>query len=398
MPSAGLDTIESLDQLQALGPLWQQLYRSGGGSLPFLSHSWNVAWTANLAAAKDQLATLVLRDEGAVLGIAPFILRRERSAGIPVKVLQLIGGVHSAYKGFLVECEPGRFTSRLFAALSSSRLSWDVLVLDGVRADSPWPDLVRSECASHSLEYSIEVQTSVPYVELPPSYEQLRAGLKKSLRRNLNRRLQQLGRTSWAYTRHSGAAVTEEHLREAARIERLSWKGQRALGVFTQDRDFRFQTDLLAASGKEFALDLAFLSINGEGAAFQYGFVQGSTYFAYNTSFDPKYREFSPGLLIMNALIQDLISNGMARCDLLQGGDAYKLDWTDRTRTNLRIMVFNRTVAGRLAQLAGAAKSAVKRSRAYAQLGRLRVRLGARRTARAPREDDGAATATDRSD
>jgi CelD/BcsL family acetyltransferase involved in cellulose biosynthesis len=358
-----------------------------------------VAWSANLAAPKDRLATVVLLDGATVLGIAPLIIRRERSAGIPIKVPQLIGGVHSGYKGFLLQCEPARFTPRLFAALSSSELSWDVLVLDAIRADSPWPDLVRSECANHDLDCTIEVQTSVPYLELPASYEQLRGGLKKSLRRNLTRRMHQLERTQWAYTRHSGTALTEEHLREAARIERLSWKGQRGLGVFTQDRDFRFHADLLATPGKEFALDLAFLSINGAAAAFQYGFVEGSTYFAYNTSFDPKYREFSPGLLLMNALIEDLISNRMARCDLLQGGDAYKLDWTSQTRTNLRIVVFNRTVAGRLAHLTVAAKSVVKRSRAYAQLRRLRAQASALARWRAPHaKNDGVATSLDASE
>ena len=375
MSGVGFDTIESLDQLKAIGPLWQQLYRHSGHSLPFLSHAWNVAWSANLATAQDRLATIVLRDGSTVLGIAPFIRHRERTAGIPVKMLQLIGGVHSAYKDFLGQSEPARFASDLFAVLSSSALRWDVLLLDSIRVDSPWPDLARSECASRHLEYSIEVQTPLPYLELPASYEQLRAGLKKSLRRNLNRRLQQLGRTTWAYTRHSGTAVTEKHLGEAQRIERLSWKGQRGLGVFADDRDFRFHTDLLATPEKEFALDLAFLSIDGSPAVFQYGFVQGSTYFAYNTSYDPQYRDFSPGMLIMNALIEDLISKRMTRCDLLQGGDTYKRDWTDRAHTTVRILVFNHTMGGRWASLAAAARSTVKRSRAYAQWRRLRASI-----------------------
>ena len=115
----------------------------------------------------------------------------------------------------------------------------------------------------------------------------------------------------------------------------------------------------MEAPQRGFDLDLAFLTVDGQPIAFQYGFVQGNRYYAYNTSFDESYGAYSPGVLLMDHLIRALIQDGTETLDLLVGEAPYKADLTDTFTTNLRLTVFNKTPYGQTLRRLHAVKDRV---------------------------------------
>ena len=237
-----------------------------------------------------------------------------------------------------------------------------MLVLDSVPGRATWTAAFREACSTLRLPAVEEHDSTTPYVTLPGSYDEFRASFKKSLKRNLNRRWRQLREAGEVgFERHRGSDVTPELIRRAAEIERVSWKGEQGLGIFRDDGGLELHTRILAEADRGFEPDLAFLTVDGRRVVFQYGFVQGECYYAYNTSFDPEYHGFSPGMLVLDALIRELIDEGVTTCDLLVGGDTYKRDLTSDARANVRLIVFNRTLYGRLLRLAHALKTLVKR-------------------------------------
>ena len=59
------------------------------------------------------------------------------------------------------------------------------------------------------------------------------------------------------------------------------------------------------------------------GAAF--GFEDADTYYLYNSAFDQERAAFSPGVILVTALIESVIASGRRRFDFLKGGEDYKV-------------------------------------------------------------------------
>lgn len=54
------------------------------------------------------------------------------------------------------------------------------------------------------------------------------------------------------------------------------------------------------------------------------GAIDHDGYYLYNSAYDPALHHFSPGVVLLNALIERCIGNGMAVFDFLKGDETYK--------------------------------------------------------------------------
>ena len=73
---------------------------------------------------------------------------------------------------------------------------------------------------------------------------------------------------------------------------------------------------------------------DGSGArvAATFGFEDSDTYYLYNSAFDPDRADLSPGVVLVNELIESAIAAGRSRFDFLKGDEAYKLRLGAATR------------------------------------------------------------------
>jgi CelD/BcsL family acetyltransferase involved in cellulose biosynthesis len=225
---------------------------------------------------------------------------------------------------------------------------WDILGLDSLPDDSPWVTEFAQAFQQRSLHCDRHPTHPSPYLRLPGSYDDLRKSLKKSLRQNLTRKLNMAEREGVVFERVTGAAVRAEHFHEAREVERRSWKGRQGIGIFVDEPHLSLHVGLLD-DNPPFDVDLLFLRIGGKAIAFQYGFLLGNRYYAYNTSYDEAFQRLSPGMLAINSLLQELIPAGIEVFDFLVGEDSYKRDWTSDARGLEGFTVFQNSLAGQLA-------------------------------------------------
>ena len=66
---------------------------------------------------------------------------------------------------------------------------------------------------------------------------------------------------------------------------------------------------------------------DGEPLACTYSLVRGGTLYYYLAGFDPDFRQFSPGSVMIFKLIQELLRTGIRRVDFLRGRKPYKYKW-----------------------------------------------------------------------
>ena len=71
-------------------------------------------------------------------------------------------------------------------------------------------------------------------------------------------------------------------------------------------------------------LQLSFMTIAGNKAAAYLCFDFQERVWVYNSGFDPQYREFSPGWVMLGYLIQHAIESGKKSFDFMRGDEDYK--------------------------------------------------------------------------
>src|SRR6185503_3136994 len=79
-------------------------------------------------------------------------------------------------------------------------------------------------------------------------------------------------------------------------------------------------------------LRLFTLWLDDEPAASLYGFRYKSVFYFYQTGFDPRFNEFSVGLVTMGLAIKSALEEGAEQYDLLHGAERYKFHWASETR------------------------------------------------------------------
>jgi hypothetical protein len=118
-------------------------------------------------------------------------------------------------------------------------------------------------------------------------------------------------------------------------LEAASWKGERGTAVLCHASDATFMRRLMAVFAGERNASVAVLRLNGRAIAAQVLLYCGRTAYTWKTSFDVAYGAFSPGLLLVDKVTEQLLSDssidGIESCSP-EGGFLNEL-WNGRRIT-----------------------------------------------------------------
>lgn len=171
--------------------------------------------------------------------------------------------------------------------------------------------------AAAGIEAEAHEHDSAAVLRLPATYDEYLHGLGKKerheTRRKRRRLTEALGEPRLVTFDHPGPALI--------RFFRLHRMAEGGKGEFMTPKMMRFFTDLLAQPGWQ--LD----TLYGDGnriAAAVIGFMNDEGYFLYNSAYDVELRHLSPGVVLLNSLIERSIEAGHQVFDFLKGDETYK--------------------------------------------------------------------------
>lgn len=172
----------------------------------------------------------------------------------------------------------------------------------------------------HSLEgVSASVATrehsATLVLDLPTDYEAWLAMLSKKHRHEVRRKQRRFGELvgEAVYQRRSDPEAF------AAFVD-LHRKADGDKGAFMSARAERFFRALLMEAGA--SLDV--LSVAGHPVAAAFGFADRRVYYLYNSAYEPALFGAAPGIVLLAAMIERSISDGVSRFDFLKGNERYK--------------------------------------------------------------------------
>ncbi len=366
--------LDSLDQLRGHAEAWNALWQRTPAASPLSRAELVAHWVAKFA-PQGRFRAVIVRQDARWLAALPLVERSRlglaRWGARPVNAWSEGGSLLLDPDSPL---EP--LLDRLVRALRL--VPWRVLSWDEIPLDShPWAHFQQALLrAGYPLE--ILPRFTSGRVLAQPAWTDYWSDRTKKHRHNMRRnwnRLQQLGAARADYFSRVDDEQLEPLLRQGFEIENRSWKGTQSTSVLQAPGMFEFflgQARLLNQLGM---LRLAFLLLDRQPIAFDYGLAAGNCFHRIKIGYDPAYAGYSPGQLLCFQEVLRLHQRGEEKCiDFLGPLSPALAAWTNQAYTVGRLVCARPGVAGRSAL------------QAYLWARRWRARcLGAGQASRGPR-------------
>ena len=330
-----VEVVRSLASVALLRSDFAHLQSVSGNTLPFALYEWHIAWCRHFLRQDqrivDQPMFHVVRDEeGSCVAIFPLILTRRRLGGLNFASVSLVGADPAMTEIRTSLVRPGyeeRVAQALHSSLKNGR-DWD------------WIEWIGNDdrfSAAIGRLRALHWQPMAPsYVlDLPPTWDEFRAGLKRNIRESLRHCYNSLKRDGHHF--ELKLAQTPDAVREA--LQRLFvLHALRAKMPSTVDHPDRFAGSALRRFVHEVCGELAArdmvrvfqLEIAGQVVASRIGFVVADSLYLYYSGFDPEWAKYSVMTTAVAEAIKYAIEQGLNTVNLSPGNDISKTRWGPR--------------------------------------------------------------------
>ncbi|MGO9319783.1 MAG: GNAT family N-acetyltransferase [Solirubrobacteraceae bacterium] len=317
------ELITDVADLHALAPEWDAL--AVAASNPVSAPAWILSWWRHVATPELQPRVVLVRDRGALVGVAPFYLAPARRG---VREARLMAS------DFGVCMEPLALAGRewdvaggIGHVLAASQPRPDVVAFGPMTLASHWTTALRAQWPGPVLgvlrQYRVE---GAPVIFLrEPSFDAWFATLSAKLRHSL-RRGERAFEEAGGTTRWSTAATLRADAEAFARLHggrwmRRGWSRLSDLGERLPDWIEELGRELIERG----RFQMCVLEIDGSPICVDFGLIAGSELAAINSGWDERYAKLAPAKLAVLRVVRGAYERGCARIHLGCGEKANKV-------------------------------------------------------------------------
>lgn len=308
---------------ETLQPEWNALVMRSIANTPFSTWEWNSTWWQ--AYQPGALWVLTARQAGALVGIAPCFIENHPQLG---RVLRYIGHIDvTDYLDLIVHEAHQTDVYNAFAAfLAQQTDAFDHIGIANMRSGSPTPSALQSALESHGFSVSFEQNDVAPYITLPADYDTYVETILSSKERKETKR--KMRRAEGGEYRFAWYIVDTSHDLDAEldKFLKLMHSADQDKALFLQNAQhvafFKAIMPLMHANGW---LQLSFITIDDEPSAAYLSFDYNNIIYVYNSGLEPnKFGALSPGIVLLQYIIQHAIEQHRTTFDFLRGNESYK--------------------------------------------------------------------------
>jgi CelD/BcsL family acetyltransferase involved in cellulose biosynthesis len=304
----------SAAELHHCAPAWDDLWQRSDHTSALFRAAMVTQWLEQFG-PHQRSRILVVEDQGQMVAGVPLCQRRAARV-LPVADVTL--NYWSPNGDLLVDPQADVAAAMRVLLEGLERAPWPLLWFDCVPFE--WPNWQALVTAAEQAGWTrlVRPRYCVGQVNLATGFDACETCWSKNHRRNLRRdmrRLEERGPVRLALHRHSTPAEVEPLLRRAFEIEDRGWKGREGTSVLHAPAIFQF----FVRQGQQLAewdsLCLAFLEVDEQPIAFEYGWISKNVYYSYKIGYDEDFSRFAPGHLVRSSLLKSLAAEGVRLVD-----------------------------------------------------------------------------------
>lgn len=341
----------SVSVLEPLKDEWRRLSLASTCDTPYNRPEYFETYVKTFE-PHSQVVIVTARMDDRLVGLLPLIEAREAWYGIPVRLLATPRDDH--YSWFDLICESDIDANVVCESMlrELSRLDyWDVIRIRYVGEGAVAFRLLHSG-ASSGLRIRSMKASSVPYIPIEPSkgdynwfFGTRSANFRHMMRKALRRAKAQGGLVLRQYEVADASALQEFY-----RLEASGWKGEAGTAIICNSHLLSFYNELARISAASGYFRLYLLDVASRPVAGMFAFNLGGVVYFPKIGYDEEFRPFSPGHLLVNAILADLWNSGVHRVDFLGPWMRWKGDWTAESKASWDIHFYRKNFRSRLVE------------------------------------------------
>ena len=331
---------------------WNRIATESPTASIFLTHEWfDSAWAwRRLDSALD---LMVVRTPSQVIGILPTI--RGKTATRRARTLQLLTVPDTQMSDVLAGTDALPRVADALAAALAHRRDWDLLELNYLIPDGGALRWLAPALRARGLSLEDHDGGRNTFIDLQGGWSDFYATRSRRLKKANNLAANRVKKAGEIRIERIVEGVADKPAMAAAieaaiAISGRSWK-QDTGNSLDQPGPRSFSTRLSELSLGRGWMSLWLMHLNGRPVAMEYQLIDNGRVHALRSDFDRDCEDASPGSYLFRHLLESSFDCDLRRYYMGPGDNAYKLRWTDQGDPLRRLIVYNRTLRGRLAWL-----------------------------------------------
>jgi CelD/BcsL family acetyltransferase involved in cellulose biosynthesis len=338
--------IQNYDDFEKMKDIWNYMAEQSKYYVPWIRWEWfNLCIKYFLKA--NELYILLLYRDNILVTIAPFWRRQEIFRGVMnVRKIEFIGNTYSPIKFFLFkdmhDQERQDNLIEIFSYLKKQK-EWDVIELDSIPEEKNNFANLKHAVDKKYLKHKEFFCFGDWYLDrinysYADYFNRLPRNRKQEIERR-KRRLEELGAIEFRVGKDRDKL--DYYLDIYHKIRDKSWKANEADQNFLKEfREFTIDQNWLR---------FGFLFLGDQPIAAQIRMVVNNTAYLLSTVYDPEFKKYSPGLILLAEMFKYFIDlEEVQEIDNLKGDEPYKKEWLPARRERRGILIFNNNVKGNL--------------------------------------------------
>jgi len=337
---------------------WNRLLSRSRSDNVFLRWEWIHTWWDVFNKKRSQFI-LTVREEGRLVGVAPFYI--ERTGVLGRRSIKLCSDELSP-DGLDVFAEKGRekeVMRRVWSYVVDHASDWDVIVWDHLQKEAI---LLEESSVPGGYDHAAHSSVNCPYVKMIGDFDgyiRSRPHLKKF---SLKKKAKQLFEVEHVtYKNVEDEASLAQALQGLFLLHDKRAKEKKIRTMFTSEDVKRFHNQLSRLFLQENILRLQLLYDGEKAVSAIYSFKYKNKIYCYQSGMDPDWKRLSAGMALFSLAIERAFAEGLAEFDFLKGDEGYKSLWCDAVRQETRLVVYNKSWRGFLASSTSKIKAVLRR-------------------------------------
>jgi len=344
MANYKITPITTIEALTAYRKAWDALAEMDQRDGFFRSWDWQVFWFKHFSPA-NSLFTLIVTEDDEVTAIVPMAFYKIRILPkLYCTVLGFMGReiVTGDYLDILCESRDKQsILSLVVSWLLAQKMNFSLLLFGEVLVTEPVRESGKKLLCGHPVRQ--QESRVCPYITLPLNYNDYLQGLSKKFRSNVRyytkKILESLG---GQITVASEGEQIIDGLNDLFFLHIKRWQAEGVPCTFTDPIFQNFIKDLCKKCAAENRVKLYRIIVDNKAIAAVLMFYWKETAIFYQTGWDPDYKNYSPGVVLIGRTIQDAIDDGRKYYDFLRGDEGYKANWAKEHRTTHTLLLPNK--------------------------------------------------------